>query len=658
MSVEYVLREEGRSGSGPSIDYAAELNPEQLEAVTAPPGPMLVIAGAGSGKTRTLTYRVAWLVEQGVPPEQILLLTFTNKASKEMLARVASLLPHDLTRLWGGTFHHVGNRLLRRHAEVVGYNRDYTILDREDAEDLIAASLGEAGVDPKDKRFPKPEVLAEIFSLAANHRTTCGSILRKQFGYFLELESWITKVGEIYIRRKKDSGAMDYDDLLTLSLRLLEEGGELREIYRQRFQHVLVDEYQDTNRLQSDFVDAIGGGHHQIMAVGDDAQSIYSWRGAKVEHILSFPERHPGARMVRLETNYRSVPQILDLANHAISHNPKQFPKNLRSVREAGVKPAVVALEDGGQQATFVAQRILELHGEGANLSDIAILYRAHFHAMEIQLELTRRNIPYTITSGLRFFEQAHIKDVAAHMRVAVNPKDEVAFHRLARLLPGVGPKSASKMWNEAATGKSYGQIKVGEKGAKGWSQMVETLRQIAGKPPSEQVKIVVEGSYGDHVRARYANAVNRLDDLRQLEDYANGFTNTADFLAELALLGNTETEVAARGNDHEGDAVRLSTVHQAKGLEYGTVFVIMLCDGLFPSSRSLETEEGEEEERRLFYVAVTRAKDELYLTHPRLRMGKGGDAWQTPSRFLNELSKELVNVWRVKGSAGLGDWS
>jgi len=658
VSVEYVLREEGRPGSGPTIDYAAELNPEQLEAVTAPPGPMLVIAGAGSGKTRTLTYRVAWLVEQGVPPEQILLLTFTNKASKEMLARVASLLPHDLTRLWGGTFHHVGNRLLRRHAEAVGYNRDYTILDREDAEDLIAASLGEAGVDPKDKRFPKPEVLAEIFSLAANHRTTCGSILRKQFGYFLELESWITKVGEIYIRRKKDSGAMDYDDLLTLSLRLLEEGSELRERYRQRFQHILVDEYQDTNRLQSDFVDAIGGGHHQIMAVGDDAQSIYSWRGAKVEHILSFPQRHPGARMVRLETNYRSVPQILDLANHAISHNPKQFPKNLRSVREAGVKPAVVALEDGGQQATFVAQRILELHEEGANLSDIAILYRAHFHAMEMQLELTRRNIPYTITSGLRFFEQAHIKDVAAHMRLAVNPKDEVAFHRLARLLPGVGPKSATKMWNEAATGKPYGQIKVGEKGAKGWSQMVETLRQIAGKPPSEQVKIVVEGSYGDHVRARYANAVNRLDDLRQLEDYANGFTQTADFLAELALLGNTETEVAARGNDQDGDAVRLSTVHQAKGLEYGTVFVIMLCDGLFPSSRSLETEEGEEEERRLFYVAVTRAKDELYLTHPRLRMGKGGDAWQTPSRFLNELGKDLVNVWRVKGSAGLGDWS
>ena len=261
MSVEYVLREGERSGSGPTIDYAAELNPEQLEAVTAPPGPMLVIAGAGSGKTRTLTYRVAWLVEQGISPEQILLLTFTNKASKEMLARVGSLLPHDLTRLWGGTFHHVGNRLLRRHAEVVGYNRDYTILDREDAEDLIAASLGEAGVDPKDKRFPKPEVLAEIFSLAANHRTTCGSILRKQFGYFLELESWITKVGEIYVRRKKDSGAMDYDDLLTLSLRLLEEGGELRERYRQRFQHILVDEYQDTNRLQSDFVDEIGRAH-------------------------------------------------------------------------------------------------------------------------------------------------------------------------------------------------------------------------------------------------------------------------------------------------------------------------------------------------------------------------------------------------------------
>jgi DNA helicase-2/ATP-dependent DNA helicase PcrA len=655
--VEYVLREEGRPAGGPGIDYAAELNAEQLEAVTAPPGPILVIAGAGSGKTRTLTYRVAYLVEQGVAPEQILLLTFTNKASKEMLARVASLLPHDLSRLWGGTFHHVGNRILRRHADRVGYAKDYTILDREDAEDLISASLGEAGVDPKDKRFPKPEVLAEIFSLAANHRTTVGTILKKQFGYFTELESWIGKVAEIYLRRKRDSGAMDYDDLLTLSLQILEQP-DLRERYRARFQHVLVDEYQDTNRLQSDFVDAIGAGHHQIMAVGDDAQSIYSWRGAKVEHILSFPERHPGTKVVRLETNYRSIPQILELANHAISHNPKQFPKNLRAVREAGVKPALVAVEDGGQQAAFVAQRILELHEEGTSLSDIAILYRAHFHAMEMQLELTRRNIPYTITSGLRFFEQAHIKDVAAHLRVGANAKDEVAFHRLARLLPGVGPKSATKMWNEVAGGKPLGQVKVSEKSAKGWAQLVETLRQIAGKPPAEQVKLVVEGSYGDYVRARYANAVNRLDDLRQLEDYANGFANTADFLAELALLGNTETEVAARQGDNEGEAVRLSTVHQAKGLEYGVVFVIMLCDGLFPSARAMETEEGEEEERRLFYVAVTRAKDELYLSHPRLRMGKGGDAWQTPSRFLNELNRDLVNVWRVKGAAGLGDWS
>jgi len=658
VSVEYVLKEAVRSGDGPTIDYAKELNSEQLEAVTAPPGPMLVIAGAGSGKTRTLTYRVAWLVEHGVAPESILLLTFTNKASKEMLVRVGSLLPHDLSRLWGGTFHHVGNRILRRHADRVGYPKDFTILDREDAEDLISASLGEAGVDPKDKRFPKAQVLAEIFSLAANHRTNCGSILKSQFGYFTEFESWITKVGEIYLRRKRDSSSMDYDDLLTLPLRLLELEGDLKEQYRARFQHVLVDEYQDTNRLQSDFVDAIGGGHHQIMAVGDDAQSIYSWRGAKVEHILSFPERHPGTKMVRLETNYRSIPQILDLANHSISHNPKQFPKNLKAVREAGVKPAVVALEDGGQQASFVAQRILELHEEGANLSDIAILYRAHFHAMEMQLELTRRNIPYTITSGLRFFEQAHIKDVAAHLRLSLNPKDEVAFHRMAKLLPGVGPRSATKMWQEVQSGKGLGQLQVPEKGAKGWSQMVQTLSQLKGKDPSEQVKIVVEGSYGDYVKAKYANAANRLDDLRQLEDYAAGYTDLAEFLGQLALLGNTETEVAQRSRDEGEEAVKLSTIHQAKGLEYGTVFVIMLCEGMFPSSRSMESPEGEEEERRLFYVAATRAKDELYLTHPRLRMGKGGDAWQTPSRFLNELSKELVNVWRVKGAAGAGDWS
>jgi len=658
VSVEYVLTEPNRPEGGPTIEYAKELNAEQLEAVTAPPGPMLVIAGAGSGKTRTLTYRVAWLVENGVPPEQIMLLTFTNKASKQMLERVAFLLPHDLSRLWGGTFHHIGNRLLRRHADQVGYTRDYVILDREDAEDLIAASMVEAGVDPKNKAFPKAQVLADIFSLAANHRTTCGSILKGQFGYFSEFEETIGKIGEIYLRRKRESMAMDYDDLLTLSLRLLEEPGELRERYRARFQHILVDEYQDTNRLQSDFIDALGSGHHQVMAVGDDAQSIYSWRGARVEHILSFPERYPGAKMVRLETNYRSIPQILDLANHSISHNPKQFPKNLKAVRDAGVKPAVVTLEDGGQQATFVAQRILEMHEEGTCLSDIAILYRAHFHAMEIQLEFTRRNIPYTITSGLRFFEQAHVKDVAAHLRLSVNAKDEVAFYRLARLLPGVGPKSATKMWQEVLGGRGLGQLKVPEKGAKGWMQMVNTLGQLTGKDPSEQVKIVVEGSYGDYIKSRYTNAANRMDDLRQLEDYATTFKETAEFLAQMALLGNTDTELSAKKQDGSEDAVHLSTIHQAKGLEYGTVFVVMLCEGMFPSSRSLETEDAEEEERRLFYVAVTRAKDELYLTHPRLRMGKGGDAWQTPSRFLNELSKELVNVWKVKGSSGLGDWT
>jgi DNA helicase II / ATP-dependent DNA helicase PcrA len=658
VSVEYVLTEPTRPEGGPTIEYAKELNAEQLEAVTAPPGPMLVIAGAGSGKTRTLTYRVAWLVENGVPPEQIMLLTFTNKASKQMLERVAFLLPHDLSRLWGGTFHHIGNRILRRHADQVGYTKDYVILDREDAEDLIAASMVEAGVDPKNKAFPKAQVLADIFSLAANHRTTCGSILKGQFGYFTEFEETIGKIGEIYLRRKRESMAMDYDDLLTLSLRLLEEPGELRERYRARFQHILVDEYQDTNRLQSDFIDALGSGHHQVMAVGDDAQSIYSWRGAKVEHILSFPERYPGAKMVRLETNYRSIPQILDLANHSISHNPKQFPKNLKAVRDAGVKPAVVTLEDGGQQATFVAQRILEMHEEGTSLSDIAILYRAHFHAMEIQLEFTRRNIPYTITSGLRFFEQAHVKDVAAHLRLSVNAKDEVAFYRLARLLPGVGPKSATKMWQEVVGGRGLGQLKVPEKGAKGWMQMVNTLGQLTGKDPSEQVKIVVEGSYGDYIKSRYTNAANRMDDLRQLEDYATTFKETAEFLAQMALLGNTDTELSAKKQDGSEDAVHLSTIHQAKGLEYGTVFVVMLCEGMFPSSRSLETEDAEEEERRLFYVAVTRAKDELYLTHPRLRMGKGGDAWQTPSRFLNELSKELVNVWKVKGSSGLGDWT
>ena len=448
MSRQYTLQRTP-SGSAVNIDYAAELNEQQLAAVTATPGPLLVIAGAGSGKTRTLTYRVAYLLENGIDPRNILLLTFTNKAARQMLDRVANLLPVDATGLWGGTFHSIGNRMLRRHGSALGYSNAFSIMDREDQKDLIDAVVGGAGINPKEVRFPKGDVLADLFSFTVNTERPMEELLAEKFPYFLPLLEQIKDVHARYERKKKATNSMDFDDLLEKTLRMLKEHEEIAAFYRRQFQFILVDEYQDTNKIQADFIDTLAAEHRNVMVVGDDAQSIYSWRGANFKNILAFPERYPDAQVFKIELNYRSVPEILQVANAAIAANVQQFRKQLSATRATNsVKPGVVALNDGSEQAQFIAQRILELRDEGIELSEIAILYRAHYHAIEIQLELSRRGIPYQITSGVRFFEQAHIKDVTAFIRFVANPRDEVAFKRMVKLLPGIGGKSANNLWH------------------------------------------------------------------------------------------------------------------------------------------------------------------------------------------------------------------
>src|SRR5258706_5258524 len=375
MTQEYILKP-AHGARDLHIDYASELNEQQLAAVTATrdgslnSGPVLVIAGAGSGKTRTLTYRVAWLVEHGVPPERILLLTFTNKAAREMLRRVESLLPTNVSAIWGGTFHHVGNRILRRHAKLLGYESDFTILDREDQKDMLDTCIADAKIDTKEERFPKGDVLAEIYSLVVNTERSVERVLAEQYDYFSHLAEQIKKLRTAYEQRKRKANVMDYDDLLVKTLQLFQEHGEVGERYREQFLHVLVDEYQDTNKIQADLIDAIAMQHRNLMVVGDDAQSIYSWRGADYRNILSFPQRYPSARTFKIEVNYRSVPSILTLANDAIKANVHQFAKNLQPVRTGGVKPWLVACADGNQQSTFVAQRILELRDEGVPLTD------------------------------------------------------------------------------------------------------------------------------------------------------------------------------------------------------------------------------------------------------------------------------------------------
>ncbi len=364
MSHEYVLKPftpEIRL----NIDYARELNEQQLAAVTAPPGPALVIAGAGSGKTRTLTYRVAYLIEQGIPPERILLLTFTNKAAGEMMHRVSDLLGQELRALWGGTFHSIGARVLRLHAETLGYQKDFTILDRDDAKDLIKACMADAKIDKQDKHFPKPDVLNEIFSLAANTHRTVAELVDGQFTYFAPFTAEIADQQKRYHARKRATNGMDFDDLLALWLKLLQEHADIREHYQRRFQFILVDEYQDTNKLQGDLIDLLAARHHNVTVVGDDAQSIYAWRGANFANILDFPKRYPGAKVFKIETNYRSTPEILNVANAAIAANMNQFAKELSPARKSGVKPALVQCHDAGQQAAFIAQRALELREEG-----------------------------------------------------------------------------------------------------------------------------------------------------------------------------------------------------------------------------------------------------------------------------------------------------
>ena len=679
------------------IDYAAELNGQQLAAVSAAPGPALVLAGAGAGKTRTLTYRVAWLIEHGIPPERILLLTFTNKAAREMMQRVTDLAGTNLTTLWGGTFHSLGLRILRRHPERLGYRPDFGVADRDDAKELLAACVGESGLDDGKKLFPKPEVLLELFSKAVNTGTPLAQVIAEEHASFLTQIENIHKLQQRYTERKRDAGLMDFDDLLVRWLELLRDHEDVREVYQRRFQFVLVDEYQDTNRLQGELLDLLSARHGNLMAVGDDAQSIYSWRGANFANIIEFPERHLGTHVFKIETNYRSSPEILAFANAAISGNTRQFPKALVPARPSGPKPVLVTCGEASEQAAFVAQRALELREEGRPLADMCVLYRSHFHAMELQLELTRRRIPFLITSGLRFFEQAHVKDVAAYIKLVTNPFDELAFKRMVKMMPGVGLKSADKLWQEyrgaleveaaffakprpaapvadvdggeptvskeqmmPLVAPVLGAIanKVSKKSVTAWAHWMATIAQIEKPPvrfsPSDMIRQVLKADYIDYAEATFENAKTRLEDLEQLATYAEQFTDTTEFLAQLALQTNLEAEASTSEEKEDEDRLRLSSIHQAKGLEFGVVFVIMLCDGLFPSAWSLDDLEGLEEERRLFYVAVTRAKDELYLSYPLLRYTHGaGAAMQQASRFLGEIPSELVEEWNLRPAYG-----
>ena len=647
----------------PEIDFKTELNDEQFSAVTAPPGPALVLAGAGSGKTRTLTYRVAYLLHQGVQAYEILLVTFTNKASREMLERVEDLTGVPRRTLWGGTFHSIAQRILRVHGDLVGLKRNYTILDQGEAESILKSVIQATdGKFIKTKNNPKPKVIADLISYARN---TCRPPREEADSRYPFLDGMASKIDQFhkaYMQAKLDQQVVDYDDLLEYFLRLLREHPEIRRQYQDRFKHILVDEFQDTNRLQSEIIDQLAG-HHQVMAVGDDAQCIYTWRGADFDNIMQFEERHPGAKIHKIETNYRSSPEILDFANAVLASQPSGlgFSKELRPAKPKRERPYFVPVMDTRGQAKFIIERIEGLIDEGRNLSDIAVLYRAHFQAMDLQMELSRLNIDYQITSGVRFFEQAHIKDFTAQLRFASNPADVSAFARFSCLLPKVGPKTAErihKFTQERAEKleKNFCDVLVSEEVLKivpadakeEWPSLAETIREISAalteQSPEEIIQLGLNGWYSSYIREIYPNWTDRADDLQSLVSFASRYESMEEILAQLVLLASESNE---RSPEEQQNCLRLTTIHQAKGLEFPVVFVIGLADGTFPLKRTID--EGDlEEERRLFYVAITRAMEELYLSYPMLN-NQGNQVMRlNPSRFIQEVDPSRYETLRV----------
>jgi len=634
------------------VNFEEDLNSEQKEAVLHDSGPALVLAGAGSGKTRVITYRVAYLVSKGISPARIFLATFTNRAAREMVRRASSLVGMDLSPLWAGTFHHLANLLLRKNASLIGYSPSFTILDREDSQELLQSIRNEKIKREDKKRFPKGSVLQDIYSFHINTKKNLEEVVLERYPDFLEEVEAFKLILQSYRRRKKELNLMDFDDLLYYMDILLNEP-RVKEMYGNYFFHILVDEYQDTNLLQAEIVNKLGSFHRNIMVVGDEHQSIYSFRGARFQNILDFLKEYPETKIYTIETNYRSTPEILRLATSIISSSQFSFKKRLKPVRGKGEKPILATPQDVYQQASFVAQRILELSEEGIPLSEIAVLYRNHFHSMELQMELIRRGIPFTVRSGLRFFEQAHIKDVISFLKIIQNPKDELAWKRGLKLFPSIGEKTAHQIWERVKTVslplEELGKMEFKKESLReSIREIYEILSRLERRRENipQMIEDLLDNFYAQYLEANYPDWKVRVEDVKQLARYSETFSNLEEFLSELSLMGGLRAEdIFAR---ETGEAVILSTVHQAKGLEWKVVFIIWLAENHFPYYKSITREEIEEE-RRLFYVAVTRAKDYLYLLYP---LTSGSDPRNflllRPSPFIEEIDSSSYEEWSI----------
>lgn len=654
---EFVIQGTGGEGSK-KIDYKAELNEQQYEAVVSGDGSALILAGAGSGKTRVITYRVSWLLEHGVDPARILLLTFTNRAAREMIERVESLIGHYPNGLWSGTFHSVANRILRRYATKLGYTSNFSILDQEDARDLVSICTKELKIDTKNKRFPNSSVLHSIISFSRNKNCSVEEAVESMHPKFLPILHEIEAVTGLYAKSKRQQNSMDFDDLLLLFLELLESRPEVKQELGTQFEFILVDEFQDTNVIQARIVRHLSEVHQNLFVVGDDAQSIYSFRAADIQNILSFPNQYQGVKTYRLTKNYRSTPQILTLANEVISNNTEQFKKDLEAAAKDGAKPELVPASSTRQEAEFIAEQIIQLQKQGMELREIAVLFRATFHSQSLEFELMKRDIPYDYRGGLKFFERSHIKDIVAHIRVANNVKDAMAWVRILRIHPGIGLVTANKIAGMAGeVGALKAALGIQLKAKKASAGFAGAKRILSGiveaRPfPSDYIRAVAASAdYQAYLENEFPNYQERLDDLEQFAIFAEQFQDFETFLEAVSL---TDDFSAVRDQQvpDDTDRIILSTVHQAKGLEWDAVFVMHLAEGSFPHKRAMEDEDQLQEERRLFYVAVTRARKRLFLSYPAT---KGYEHVEIclPSAFLEEIPDDLVERVQLKQAFG-----
>lgn len=614
-----------RGGAMARDSWLEELNPQQRAAVTHGDGPLLVVAGAGTGKTKTLAYRVAYLIAHGVDPGRVLLLTFTRRAAQEMLERASTIVARGASttgRVWGGTFHSVAHRLLRLYAPSIRIARDFTVLDQGDAENLIHLIRHEMGLHEKEKRFPRKGTCLAIYSRCVNSGDDLKVILEHDFPWCAEREEELRGLFKAYVVRKQDRNVLDYDDLLLYWMALLEVPQLAGEIGG-RFDHVLVDEYQDTNAVQARILLGMRQTCRNLMVVGDDAQSIYAFRGATVRNMLDFPKQFPGARIVKLEQNYRSVLPILDTANRLIAGASERFTKDLWSERRSESRPKLVTCKDSTEQDDYVIDAVLRHYEEGIPLRRQAVLFRAAHLSDTLEVELARRNIPYHKYGGLRFLEAAHVKDLLAFLRVLENPRDEMAWFRILELLDGIGPTTASRIVDHVGQNggdprsvRSFGGLPAARAGLADFADVFDDLVPLGAKNPEAQIERI-RRFYDPVFERTYENPTARVRDLISLEQIAGGYRSRHQFLADVQLDPPTSTSDLAGAPYLDEDWLVLSTIHSAKGCEWDVVYLIHAADGFLPSDLSTGSEEEIEEERRLVYVALTRAKDHLYITWP-----------------------------------------